>query len=97
MNIATEFRKACDVAVEEPRRAPRPFQERELIDKSIVAELSMTAIDRMTCEELVRVIRTAELENLSCDDLNRRLPFYDRATLVRLAHLARRCCQNQGY
>ena len=93
MHVMTKFRKSPAVVAEEPRRVPRSPKKSAMLDKSIVAELSMAAIDNMDCEELVLVIRAAELGFLQCSDLNRRLPFYDRETLVRMAYLARRCCQ----
>lgn len=66
----------------------------EALDRDAIGELSSDLIDRMTCEELARVIRAsgvAELERWDCDG---HLGLYDRTTLVRLAHLARRCCQH---
>ena len=69
----------------------------EPLDKSAVAELSADEIDSMTCEELVRVIRSAELSTMDPGDFERHLPLYSLETLKRLAHLARRCCQHQGY
>lgn len=69
----------------------------EALDKSTIAELSGTLIDSMSREELVRVIRAAELLPHFRDELQRALPFYDCELLRRLAHLAKRCCQNQGH
>lgn len=69
----------------------------EALDKSSVAELSVTLIAEMNCEELCRVIRAAELPTLGGIDIDGRLTFYDRPTLARLAHLARRCCQTQRH
>jgi len=68
----------------------------EALDKSDIAELSATAINNMTCDELVRMIRVANLRNLLRPDLVRDLPFYDHTVLTRLAHLAQRCCRNKG-
>jgi len=75
----------------------RPVQRGgfEALEKSDIAELSVTTINRMTCDELVRMIRVAGLPDQLCPNLDKRLPFYDHAVLVRLAHLARRCCRNQ--
>lgn len=67
------------------------------LDKSVVAELSESAIDNMTCDELVRVIRAAALTYALHSNFDHRLPYYDRATLRRMAYLARRCCRNQGF
>lgn len=69
----------------------------EAMDKSLIAELSSSAIDHMTCEELARVITAAELSRLLNRDQRFVLPLGNRETLLRLAHLARRCCRNQGY
>lgn len=67
----------------------------EALEKSDIAELSDTAINQMTCDELVRMIRFANLPALLRPELDRHLPFYDHLALTRLAHLARRCCCNQ--
>jgi hypothetical protein len=67
----------------------------EALEKSDIAELSATAINQMTRDELVRMIRVANLPALLRPELDRHLPFYDHAVLARLAHLARRCCCNQ--
>jgi len=69
----------------------------EALDKSSIAELSTSRIDGMTSEELAKVIRTAALSASFRSDLQPRLDLCDRETLRRLAHLARRCCLNQGY
>lgn len=73
------------------------FDLSEALDKSTVADLSSSAIDQMTCEELVRVIIAAELPQYLGRWRSFELPYGDRAALLRLAHLARRCCRNQGY
>jgi len=67
------------------------------LGKSAVAQLTAVVIDGLTCEELVGVIRAANLPPLSRPELQQRLPFYDHDTLRRLAYLARRCCRNQGF
>ena len=76
---------------------PRQSGRVEALDRTSVAEMSATLIDKMTHDELVRVIGGSNLPTLRRADLQDRLPFYDRDTLLRLAHVARRCCQNQGY
>ncbi|MDA0657637.1 MAG: hypothetical protein O2931_03105 [Planctomycetota bacterium] len=66
----------------------------EALDRDAIGELSSDLLDRMTCEELARIIRAsgvAELERWDCEG---HLGLYDRTTLVRLAHIARRCCQH---
>jgi hypothetical protein len=64
--------------------------------KAAIAELSPAEIRRMTHEELVRAIRTAQMSFLRNDELEH-LQYLDRLTLERLAYLARRTCRNQGY
>ena len=82
------------IAAEFQRRTARDARF-EALDKSDIAELSATAINNMTCDELVRMIRVAGLPDQLCSNLNKRLPFYDHTALTRLAHLAQRCCRNQ--
>jgi hypothetical protein len=84
-----------DIATDFPQRYARDARF-EALDKSDVAELSATAINKMTRNELVRMIRVANLPALLRPDLDRHLPFYDHAVLTRLAHLARRCCAIKG-
>ncbi len=88
---------------EERRDIAAGFQRRfageprfEALEKSDIAELSATAINKMTPAELVRMIRAANLPALLRPDLDRHLPFYDRMVLTKLAHLARRCCAIKG-
>jgi hypothetical protein len=66
------------------------------LDKSVVAGIPYAAIAAMTREELVRVIEAADLPVLG-PRASDRLPYLKRTILERLAHLARRCCRNQGY
>jgi hypothetical protein len=65
-------------------------------DKPAVASLGIGTISRMSCEELVRVIQGADLPLINRRN-RQRLIYLDRTALQRLAHLARRCCRNQGY
>lgn len=88
------FQDDCDSG---PRKDTSSGQACEALDKSSISELSTNAINGMTCDELVRMIQVSELPRESFLDLKRRLRFYDIETLKRLAHLARRCCQNRGY
>jgi hypothetical protein len=67
----------------------------EALAKSDIAQLTVTAINNMTCDELARLIRGADLPALLRTDLDEHLQFYDRTVLARLAHLAQRCCRNQ--
>ena len=64
------------------------------LDKIKIAELPVRFIAEMSREELIRVIRAAQLPLLDPRTL-RRLPFLDRPALERLAHLARRCCRTR--
>ena len=68
----------------------------EALDKWTVAELGAAVINDMTNDELVRMIRVADLPTLLRPDLDQHLPFCDQMVLTRLAFLARRCCCNQG-
>ncbi len=65
-------------------------------DKLAIAQLTTAEIERMNCEELVQVIRAAELPTLQSDQVVRQLPLYDKEILKRLAYRARRCCQNRA-
>jgi hypothetical protein len=69
---------------------------REVLDKASIANLSSNLFDSMTCEELIQVIDSSELLTVQCSDLPGHLAFYDRETLVRLAQIARRYCQDQA-
>lgn len=79
------------------QEVPAKAERCEALDRTSIAELSAATIDRMSCAELVRVICASDLSSRRRSDLLERLDYYDRATLIRLAYLARRCCQNQGY
>jgi hypothetical protein len=68
----------------------------EVLDPLMIAELSAAAINGMSCEVLVRMIRAANLPARFRSDLDQHLPFYDHTVLIRLAHLARRCCRTRG-
>jgi len=67
----------------------------EALDKSAVAEIAMGLFSKMSPEQLIGVIRAAELPLVDARTLER-LQYLDRTTLQRLAHLAQRCCRNQG-
>ncbi len=62
------------------------------LDKIKIAELPVRFISDMSREDLIRVIRAAQLPFIDARTL-RRLPFIDRPALERLAHLSRRCCR----
>lgn len=72
------------------RREDRRF------DKPSVAGLAIGMIAEMSREELIRVIDGSDLPLINSSN-RQRLRYLDRATLQRLAQLARRCCRNQGY
>jgi len=63
------------------------------LDKTKIAELPVRFISDMSREELIRLIRAAQLPLVDARTLPR-LPYLDRAALERLAHLARRCCRS---
>lgn len=71
-----------------------PLGNSSALDEVEVAELPSHIVSRLERDELVRVIETARLPLLT-PDLRRRLQWLDRPQLERLAHLARRCCQNR--
>jgi len=68
----------------------------DTLDKRGIAELSSLQIAEMSRHELIDVVRSAQMELLH-RDITDHVELYDRETLKRLAHLARRCCRNQGY
>jgi len=78
------------------RRRSVKYARFEALDKSDIAELSAAAINNMTCDELVRMIRVSNLPTLLRSDIDQHLPFYDHTALTRLAHLAQRCCRSHG-
>jgi len=67
----------------------------KVLDRSVVAKLGNTTIDKMTCDELVLVIHASELLRHPWFRCHQHLAFQNRETLKRLAYLARQCCQNQ--
>jgi hypothetical protein len=93
MNAPVKLR---EVVVKGPRSASTQPKGCETLGKSSVAELSAALINSMTCDELIRVIRAADLPTLFRPELQQSIPFYDRETLKRLAYLARRCCQKMS-
>lgn len=67
----------------------------DIFDKAAIASLSLAAIADMTKDELIDVIRGAELPPFAVK--NERLRYLNRPELERIAHLARRCCRLRGY
>jgi len=68
----------------------------EALSKAMIAELPSAILSDMDRDELIRVIRGAELPLIDARTRGRLIDL-DRTRLERLAHAARRCCQNQGY
>ena len=60
-----------------------------------IATLSIRAISSMSRDELIAVICAADLPLVDARK-RRHLPFMDRPSLERLAHLARRCCRTRA-
>jgi hypothetical protein len=65
--------------------------------KSSVADLSAALLVKMQPDELISVIRAADLPGQRRSQFDRQPEQYDRCTLLRLAHIARRCCRTQEY
>lgn len=59
-----------------------------------VALLANAEIDRMSCDDLIDVIRLANLPALDAET-NRRLEWMNDGELRRMAYLTRHCCQNR--
>ena len=59
-----------------------------------VALLVDAEINRMSCDDLIDIIRLANLPALDAET-NRRLEWMGEADLRRMAYLTRRCCQNR--
>ena len=72
-----------------PNSATSPSPDR------IIAELPIRSIAAMSRDDLIHLIRESQLPLIDVRTL-RRLPFFDRPALVRLAHLARRCCRSRS-
>jgi hypothetical protein len=64
----------------------------EVLDSATIAEISSSDIERMTSEELARVVWAADLPHLP-PVVESRLDYRDRPTLEKLAHQARLCCR----
>ena len=78
-------------------RASGPhWDNSDAFDKAKIASLSATQISEMTRTELIRVIENTSIP-VAAGRHNVHVVCADRQTLERLAFLARRCCQNQGY
>jgi hypothetical protein len=66
------------------------------LDKNKIADLPVRFVSEMSREDLIHMIRGAQLPLIDVRTL-RRLPFIDRSALERLAHLARRCCRTRRF
>jgi hypothetical protein len=64
------------------------------LDNNGIATLPIRFIAGMSRDELIEVIRAAQMPLIDARTL-RRLPFMERPALERLAHLARRCCRTR--
>lgn len=90
------LRSSIDKQEVAQRPATMPDEILEALDKADLAELSSVQISRMTCDELIRVVRATQLPLLR-PETDEHLEFYDRPTLERLVYLVRRCCRKQGF
>lgn len=88
MNTATQDSRS-ELAQTSPNFSP--------LDKAGVAALTSVSIEKMSCQELVQIVRASALSRQQHGDFDSHLPYFDHETLKRLAYLARRCCRNQGY
>ena len=79
---------AASRASSRPSRSTQPSAGN--IDATSFARVSADSIESMELTELVRLIMAAKLPPIERDGLRDRLAYYDRGTLGRLAHLARR-------
>ena len=84
-----------NTVVHDGRNVSAKARRCEALDQGLIADLPEGLVNSMTCDELVRVIRAANVSHLEC--YYQRLPYYDCETLRRLAHLACRCCRTQTY
>jgi hypothetical protein len=66
----------------------------EVLDAYTIAELTDRAIEAMTRDELIRLIHAGRYPRLQAD-ADQHTPYADRATLLRVAFLVRRCCRNR--
>lgn len=66
----------------------------EGLDTDLIADLSNEQIQLMTEEEMLRVIKAAQIDFMDQDYIQR-LTYLDRCVLERLVYLARFSCQNQ--
>ncbi len=64
--------------------------------KADVAKLRAEQISRLSREELIDAIRTAQMPKVG-PEMEERLPYCDNEILRRMVFLARHCCRNQGY
>jgi hypothetical protein len=64
MTATTLARNGRGGDLKDLRQASRQCERLEALDKSDIAELSPTAIDNMTCDELVQFIEVTNLPDL---------------------------------
>jgi hypothetical protein len=82
---------APSVLVSQPPSAAKPATP---FDRAAIARLSCADIQGLSCEELVRIVRTAPPPTV-LPPMLARLEFQNREILERLAFLARECCRNR--
>ena len=81
-------------SVVEPLRDDHPVERGARFDRERIAGLSTVDIYDLTSEDLVDVVRAADVPFLP-SEVQGRLEFQDRCVLERLAFLARECCRNR--
>lgn len=95
MTLDTFFSTLEEIPVE-PKQMTVSRPPADFWSKSAVACLSALQISRMSNYSLMEVIELVQ-HYLPQSIVRSRLQLCDRATLERLAYLARRICRNQGY
>lgn len=74
-------------------KSPQP---RAISAKSEIADLRDEEITDLPDNQLIAAIRAARLPYLN-QRFEHRLEYCNREILVRLVHLARHCCRNEGH
>jgi hypothetical protein len=91
-----EIRRANPMRAERDNaqfQRPQAHSRYDHASRRQVAALSSREISRMSCEEMVQVIRAIRLPHLR-EGMNDRLPYLGEETLRRLVFLTRRYCRN---
>lgn len=80
-----------------PDIAPDVLPQNGIVyDQATIAALTLAAIAEMSADDLIGIVRGADLPHASLRHPDR-LRFMNRPDLERLACLARRCCRNRGH